>query len=93
MTFNNKKIQWDMVVFGVLVIFLIITQIMSKSSKQIEDPSSKLLTIAKVSQVCIEEPSDIMVCLDVKDVQYNILLVKDDVDDSHHMLIKYQRGK
>jgi hypothetical protein len=86
-----------MVLFGVLLLFLIATQFISKESiladKQINDPNSKLMTIAKVSQVCIEEPSDVMVCQDIKDTQYNIILVRDDVDNSHHILIKYQRGE
>ena len=97
MTFENKKIQWDVVLFAALMIFLIATQLMGKASvladKQVNDPNSKLLTITKINQFCIEEPSDVMVCQDIKDMSYNILLVKDDIDNSHHILIKYQRGK
>lgn len=91
-----KKLTWDVVVFALIMIFLVSVQIINKTNasidKQINDTNSKLLTISTMSQVCIEEPSSIMVCQDINNTQYNILLVKDDVDGSHHLIIKYQRG-
>jgi hypothetical protein len=93
---TSFKLTWDVVLFAVVMTFLIGVQIINKTNatvdKQVNGTNSKLLTVTKVSQVCIEEPSSIMVCQDINDTQYNILLVKDDVDGSHHLIIKYQRG-
>jgi hypothetical protein len=94
--FKDPRKHIDVVIFVLVLVFLIAGQLIGKSNqskdRQMTDPNAKLLTISDISQVCVDEPSEASVCYGIKNTQYNVLIVKDDGDFKHHLLITYAKG-
>lgn len=86
----------DIWIFAVVLFFLIAVQVFNKvnanKDKLTSDPSTKLLTISNISQVCVQEPSDVMVCYDIQNVPYNILMRKNETGNSYQLLITDGKG-
>lgn len=91
-----KRMRIDVVIFVFVLVYLIGNQIFgmikSKEDAASNDPDAKILTIAPVSQVCIEETGAATICYDVDKVPYKIFLVKDRTDQSHQILITSAKG-